>query len=49
MRLAGLCGLDPVEVVAWVNLERAKTESDRHLWEMVLARVSVPPRRRKPS
>lgn len=38
MRLAELCGLDPVEVVASVNLERAKSETDRELWEMILQR-----------
>lgn len=38
MRLADLCGLDPVEVVASVNLERAKSETDRELWEMILKR-----------
>lgn len=38
MRLAELCGLDPVEVVAAVNLERAKSEPDRELWGLILAR-----------
>ncbi|WP_414708876.1 helix-turn-helix domain-containing protein [Roseateles sp.] len=38
MRLADLCGLDPVEVVASVNLERAKSETDRELWKMILTR-----------
>lgn len=42
MRLADLCGLDPVEVVASVNLERAKSETDRELWEMILARCAAP-------
>lgn len=44
MRLADLCGLDPVEVVASVNLERAKSETDRELWEMILARCAGPKR-----
>lgn len=39
MRLAALCGLDPVEVVAWVNIERNKSEADREFWSLVLNRI----------
>lgn len=46
MRLADLCGLDRVEVVAWVNIERAKSADDRELWQTVLERMTTPKRRR---
>lgn len=46
MRLADLCGLDPVEVVASVNLERAKSDTDRELWEMILTRCRTPRRQK---
>lgn len=46
MRLADLCGLDRVEVVTWVNIERAKSSDDRELWETVLERISAPKRRK---
>lgn len=42
MRLAELCGLDVVEVVAWVQLERAKSDLDRELWQLVLSRGRKP-------
>lgn len=47
IRLAALCGLDPVEVMIWVNLERAKTAPDREAWQMMLDRVS-PAKDRRP-
>ncbi|MEH0165589.1 hypothetical protein [Roseateles microcysteis] len=39
MRLGELAGLDPLEVVAWVNLERASTDEDAKLWRLLLNRV----------
>jgi len=41
MRLAELCGLDAAEVVLWVNLERASSDSDRAVWQMLLARLKA--------
>jgi transcriptional regulator with XRE-family HTH domain len=46
MRLAELCGLDPAEVVCWVNLERAATPEERETWNLLLSRVHAPKRRR---
>ena len=46
MRLAALCDLDPAEVIAWVNLERATTPEDREVWELMLKRVTSPKARR---
>jgi len=45
MRLAELCGLDPIDVVAWVNIERSSTPEDREIWNLILSRVSRPKRR----
>lgn len=41
MRLAELCGLDPAEVLAWVNLERAGSEGEREAWRLLLSRVEA--------
>lgn len=41
MRLAELCNLDAAQVIAWVNLERATTESDREVWQMLLTRIEA--------
>lgn len=40
MRLGELAGVDPMEAVAAVNLERCRTPEDREVWEAMLARVS---------
>jgi transcriptional regulator with XRE-family HTH domain len=42
MRLAELAGVDPVETMLAVNIERSTTPADREAWEKVLARVSAP-------
>lgn len=42
MRLAELAGIDPIEAMIAVNLERASTPEDREVWERLLARVSAP-------
>lgn len=39
MRLGELCGLDSAKVVAWVNLERASSETEREVWQMLLTRL----------
>ena len=46
MRLAELAGVDPMEAVVAVNLERATSPEDREVWEKLLARVSAPKRRK---
>lgn len=40
MRLAELAGVDPLQAVAAVNLERSTTPEDRELWSAMLERVS---------
>ena len=40
MRLAELAGIDPVEAMAAVNIERASTDEDRAAWELILARCT---------
>ncbi|MDN3921497.1 hypothetical protein [Roseateles violae] len=42
MRLGELAGVDPVEAMAWVNLERASTDEERKAWELVLQRCARP-------
>lgn len=49
MRLGELCQLDPVEVMAWVNIERSSTPEDRAAWEIMLARVARTARSKKAS
>lgn len=49
MRLAELAGVDPVEAVAAVNIERATTDEDRAVWEAILQRVSQSKKGRKTS
>lgn len=36
--LAELAGVDPVEAVCAVNIERASSPEDREVWEMLLTR-----------
>jgi len=40
MRLAEIAGVDPVEAMAAVNLERATTDGERRAWELILARCT---------
>lgn len=40
MRLAAIAGVDPVEAMAAVNIERATTEEERAAWRLILARCS---------
>jgi len=40
MRLAELAGTDPVETIAAVNIERASTDDDRRVWELILSRCT---------
>lgn len=43
-RLGELCGLDPLEVVCWVNLERSRTDKEREVWACMGRRLlSNPP------
>lgn len=37
--LGRLCGLDPDQVVCWVNIERAKDDADLKTWHSLLSRV----------
>jgi plasmid maintenance system antidote protein VapI len=37
--LGRLCGLDPDQVVCWVNIERAKDEATLRTWHSLLSRV----------
>lgn len=39
-RLADLCGLDPVEVITELYLERAKTDASREYFQEVLKRTA---------
>jgi predicted transcriptional regulator len=41
MRLGALAGVDPLEAVAAVNLERATSEEDREVWQSMLQRLSA--------
>lgn len=49
MRLAELAGVDPVEAVAAVNIERATSPEQRAVWEAILQRVSQSKKGRKTS
>lgn len=49
MRLAELAGVDPAAAVLAVNLERAKSEDERRVWEMLAARVLPASRRKRTS
>lgn len=40
MRLAELAGVDPMEAVAAVNLERSTSPEDREVWETMLRRLA---------
>lgn len=40
MRLAEIAGVDPVEAMAAVNIERASTDEERKAWEMILDRCT---------
>lgn len=40
MRLAEIAGVDPVEALASVNIERATTAEDRAAWELILSRCA---------
>lgn len=40
-RLADLCGLDPVEVITELYIERSKSEATRHYFEEVLKRTGT--------
>jgi predicted transcriptional regulator len=46
MRLAALAGVDGLEAVVAVNIERAQTPEDRHVWEKMLERVTPTPKRK---
>lgn len=47
MRLGELAGIDPLEAVAAVNLERASSPEDREVWEIMLARLQASSKRKK--
>jgi len=49
MRLGELAGVDPLEAVALVNIERATDAEDREMWESILERVSQAKKGRKTS
>lgn len=49
MRLGELAGVDPVEAVISVNLERSTTPEDREVWEAMLQRLEHTKRGRKAS
>lgn len=40
LRVAEILEIDPMEVIAAVNLERARTESDRLTWTAFLEKIS---------
>ncbi|MBN9357525.1 MAG: helix-turn-helix domain-containing protein [Herbaspirillum huttiense] len=40
LKLAGLTGRNPLEVIAAANMERAKTPEMRALWESLLTKVA---------
>ena len=46
-RLGELAGIDPLEAVAMVNIERSSSKDEREVWEMMLSRVSAASRRNK--
>lgn len=47
MRLCELAGVDPVDTVLALTVERASTPEDREFWETLLARVSKPGKAKK--
>jgi len=49
MRLGELAGIDPLEAVAAVNLERSTEPEDRELWSAMLERVTHTKKGRKTS
>lgn len=49
MRLGELAGVDPLEAVALVNLERATAPEEREVWEAMLSRLSQAKKGRKAS
>ncbi|WP_431257198.1 hypothetical protein ACQ86G_21435 [Roseateles chitinivorans] len=49
MRLGELAGVDPLEAVALVNLERATAPEEREVWEAILERLSHAKKGRKAS
>ena len=40
LRVAEILEIDPMEVIAAVNIERARTESDRRTWTVFLEKIS---------
>ena len=49
MRLGELAGVDPLEAVAAVNLERATSPEDREVWSAMLSRLTQAKNGRKAS
>jgi len=45
-RLGELAGVDPLEAVAAVNLERASSPEEREIWETMLARLAATSKRK---